>query len=163
MSASNENLVSPPVCLGVGHLPGVHDQIFITCRHMRSLCCAAPSLKRGRLCNLLEQFAVILESKYSWPHLTVSLDTLPIWRARSPPYLHPPGAGWPNYTFGDGIEYLYRSAVSRKRRQKENPVPGGVTFSCCPSSLAYMTLGKTKWKISRYRFVVSYFYGPLPK
>jgi hypothetical protein len=28
---------------------------------------------------------------------------------------------------GGGLEYLHRSPVGRKRRQKGNPVPGGIT------------------------------------
>jgi hypothetical protein len=48
--------------LGVG--PQTHDQIFITAGHMKwSSCCGAPSLTRGRVCNLLVQFAVTLRSK----------------------------------------------------------------------------------------------------
>jgi hypothetical protein len=42
-----------------------HDQIFITAVHLRSSCCGAPYLTRGRVCNLLIQFAVILRSKSS--------------------------------------------------------------------------------------------------
>jgi hypothetical protein len=44
--------VSRPVCLGVG------PEIFITVGHLRSSCCRAPSVARGRVCNLLAQFAV---------------------------------------------------------------------------------------------------------
>jgi hypothetical protein len=39
-----------------------HNPIFITVRHVRSLFCGALSLTTGRVCNLLLQFAVTLES-----------------------------------------------------------------------------------------------------
>jgi hypothetical protein len=32
---------------------------------------------------------------------------------------------------GGGLEYLHRSPTSRKRRQKGNPVPGGITGPPC--------------------------------
>jgi hypothetical protein len=32
---------------------------------------------------------------------------------------------------GGGLEYLHRSPTSHKRRQKGNPVPGGITGSSC--------------------------------
>jgi hypothetical protein len=32
---------------------------------------------------------------------------------------------------GGGLEYLHRSPASRKRRQKGNPVPGGITGPPC--------------------------------
>jgi hypothetical protein len=32
---------------------------------------------------------------------------------------------------GGGIEYFHRSPASRKRRQKGNPVPGGITGPLC--------------------------------
>jgi hypothetical protein len=55
--------VSRPVCLGVGPSFRAHDQIFIIVGHLRSSCWGAPSLTRGRVCNLLVQFAVTLRSK----------------------------------------------------------------------------------------------------
>jgi hypothetical protein len=49
------------------------------------------------------------QSSHSWvevqqnsrPYSTVSSETPPTWRARSP-YLYPPGTGWPSYTPGGG-------------------------------------------------------------
>jgi hypothetical protein len=78
-----------------------HDQIFITVRYLRSSCCTAPSLTRGRVCNLLVQFTVspVQVSQNSWPHFTVSCETPPTWRARSL-CLYPPGTGWPSYALG---------------------------------------------------------------
>jgi hypothetical protein len=43
--------------------------------------------------------------KNSLPHLTVSSETPPIWRARSP-YLYPPGTGWSSYTPEHWVPFL---------------------------------------------------------
>jgi hypothetical protein len=53
--------VSQPVRLGVGPSSEAHDQIFITVGHLRCSGCGAPSLTRGRVCNV--QFAVTLGFK----------------------------------------------------------------------------------------------------
>jgi hypothetical protein len=50
-------------CLGVGPPSGAHDQNLITVGYLRSSCCGAPCLTRGRVCNLLVQFAVTHRSK----------------------------------------------------------------------------------------------------
>jgi hypothetical protein len=68
--------VSHPVCLSVGPSSGGHDQIFITVRHLWSVCCGAPSLLRGRICNLLIQFAVILRPKAHRTHDHILLSHL---------------------------------------------------------------------------------------
>jgi hypothetical protein len=47
--------VSRPFGLGVGLQSEDHDQIIITVGHLRPSCCGAPSLTRGRGCNLLIQ------------------------------------------------------------------------------------------------------------
>jgi hypothetical protein len=43
--------VSRSVCLGIKHLPGAYDQIFITVRRLR-VCCRALSMTRRRVCRL---------------------------------------------------------------------------------------------------------------
>jgi hypothetical protein len=60
--------VSSPVRLGVWPPSGAHDQIFITVGHLRSSYCEAPSLTRGRVCNLLVHFTVTLWSKSRRTH-----------------------------------------------------------------------------------------------
>jgi hypothetical protein len=82
-----------------------HDQFFflleIFFRRLQVCCFVAPSLMRGRVCNLL--FLLVLTcavQRDSRPYFIVQiLETPPTWRARSQ-YLYPPGAGWPRYTPG---------------------------------------------------------------
>jgi hypothetical protein len=66
----------------------------------------APSLTRGRVCNLL--LLLILASAVPWdsrPYFIVPiLETPPTWRANSP-YLYPPGTGWPSYTRGHWVTF----------------------------------------------------------
>jgi hypothetical protein len=68
--------VSRPVCLGVGPTSGARDQICISVEYLRSSCCGAPSLTRGRVCNLLVQFFVSLRSKSHRTHDHISLSHL---------------------------------------------------------------------------------------
>jgi hypothetical protein len=66
------------------------------CRAHSESCClclyGAPSLTRGRVCNL---------------RYTVSSETPQTWSARFP-YLYPPGTGWPSYTPGHWVLRLTR-------------------------------------------------------
>jgi hypothetical protein len=76
----------------------------------------APSRQRGRVCNLLYNcfWAFPEQSLFGRcpaelrPYFTVSSETPPTWRARSP-YLYPPGTGWPSYTPGHWVCTLYVS------------------------------------------------------
>jgi hypothetical protein len=94
----------------------IHDQIFITVGHFWSSCWGTPSLTRGRVCNLLIQFAVTLWSKsrrthdhillsHLRPYVTLSYEAPLTWRARSP-YLYPPGTGWSSYTPRHWVPFL---------------------------------------------------------
>jgi hypothetical protein len=68
--------VSRPMLLGFGLPSGAHDQILITVWHFRSSYCEAPSLTRGRVCNLLVQFAGTLRSKSRTTHDHILLSHL---------------------------------------------------------------------------------------
>jgi hypothetical protein len=110
--------VSRPVCPGVRRPSGTRDQFFflleISFRQLRLCYFVEPSLKRGRVCNLLVQLllglarAVTLGSKPCRTHGHILLSHLrlpPTWRARSP-YLYPPGTGRPSYTLGHWVPFL---------------------------------------------------------
>jgi hypothetical protein len=98
--------VSRPVRLGNRHPSGASDQfsflIEIFFRQLRVCYFAAPSLTRGRGCNLL--LLLVLSSavpRDSIPYFIVPIHETPsTWRARSP-YLYPPGTGWERDTFND--------------------------------------------------------------
>jgi hypothetical protein len=70
--------VSWPVCLGIKHLPGAYNQIFITARHLRVCWCGAFSLTRERVSRLqlllVFASAVILgsESRRTRDHILLS-------------------------------------------------------------------------------------------
>jgi hypothetical protein len=78
--------VSRPLCPGVGHASGTRDQFFflleIFFRQLRFCYFVAPSLTRGRVCNLLVQLllglarAVTLKSKSRRTHGYILLSHL---------------------------------------------------------------------------------------
>jgi hypothetical protein len=57
-----------------GPQSGPHDQIFITVGRLQFSCRGAPSLTRGRVCNLLIQFAVTFQSKSRETHNHILLS-----------------------------------------------------------------------------------------
>jgi hypothetical protein len=64
---------------------------FFTVGHLRASCCRAPSLTRGRVCNLLVQFAVTLRSKSRRTHDDISLSHLRLPQLGGPgPCIHIP-------------------------------------------------------------------------
>jgi hypothetical protein len=97
----------------------------------------APSLTRGRVCNLLyncfwalpEQSLLGEVSQSLQPYFTVSFETPPTWRARFP-YLYPPGTGWPSYTQGIGFPFCRLLRLAGLRWRYSNPPPHGSTYSC---------------------------------
>jgi hypothetical protein len=58
-------MASRPLCLGIGHSLGVHDQILIIIWNLRVSYYGMPSLTRGRVCNLLVQVLLGLVSAVS--------------------------------------------------------------------------------------------------
>jgi hypothetical protein len=54
-------MVSQPVCLGIGHSPGVNNQNFISVRYLQFSPCGAPSLTRGWVLNLLVICTIAIE------------------------------------------------------------------------------------------------------
>jgi hypothetical protein len=102
--------VSRSVRLGVRHPSGTSDQFLflleIFFRQLRVCYFVAPSLTRGRVCNLL--FLLVLASavpRDSRPYFIVPvLQTSPTWRTRSP-YLYPPGTEWPRYIPGHWVPF----------------------------------------------------------
>jgi hypothetical protein len=61
-------------------------------------------------CQISRSWAAV--SQNSWPYFTVSSETPPTWRARFP-YLYPPGTGWPSYTPGHWIPFLWPLSTRR--------------------------------------------------
>jgi hypothetical protein len=77
---------------------------IISCRNvavwnLRSCIYWAPSLTRGRVCNLQCNHSIVRVARNPKPYFTVSSETPPAWRVRFP-YLYPAGTGWPSYTPG---------------------------------------------------------------
>jgi hypothetical protein len=122
---------SRTVCLGVGP-----HQIFSAVKHLRSSCWEVPSLTRGRVCNLFEQFVATLWSKSRRTHgnillshlllyvslllyVTVSLEPPPIWRAI------PQEQGGPVIPPYTGFPFCRLLRLKGLRWRHSNPPPHG--------------------------------------
>jgi hypothetical protein len=90
---------------------------IISCRNvavwnLRSCIYGAPSLTRGRVCNLQCNHSMVRVAQNPKPYFTVSSETPPTWKARFL-YLYPPGTGWPSYTPGHWVPF--RSSFTTRR------------------------------------------------
>jgi hypothetical protein len=72
--------------------------------NLRSCIFWAPSLTRGRVCNLQCNHSIVRVVQNPKPYFTVSSETPPTRRARFS-YLYPPGIGWPSYTPGHWVPF----------------------------------------------------------
>jgi hypothetical protein len=111
--------VTRPVRLGIRCPSGTRDQFYflleIFVRQLRVCNFVAPSLTRGRACNLLhnyfwalpEQLLLGRSPRRTHDHILLSHLRLPqpAGPGRSP-YLYPTGTGWPSYTPGHWVPFL---------------------------------------------------------
>jgi hypothetical protein len=89
------------VCFGIQHPCGTCDR-NVAVWNLWSCIYGAPSLTRGRVCNLQCNHSMVRVAQNPKPYFTVSSETPPTWRARFL-YLYPPGAGWPSYSPGNWV------------------------------------------------------------
>jgi hypothetical protein len=101
--------VSRPVYLGVEHSFVAHAQIFIAVARLRLSCCGQSPWWEDR--SVIDSSSLV----------TVSLEALPTWRARSS-NLYPPGRVWTNYTpwhrvtnMNGHVPYVYTIAAGPHR------------------------------------------------
>jgi hypothetical protein len=124
--------VSRPVRFGVRHPSGKRDQFFflleIFFRQLRICYFVAPTLTRGRVCNIM--LLLVLASvvpRDSGPYFIVPvLESLPTWSVRSP-FLYPPGTGWPSYTPRHWVPFYRLLRLARLRWRYSNPPPHGAS------------------------------------
>jgi hypothetical protein len=102
-------LITFPVYLCVKPPSGAQNQIIVIVRDLWVHWYGMPSLTTGLTCHLQLQPFSDMTIFY---HLT--FDTPPTWKA-SPPYLYPPGMGWPNYTLKQKVPF---SLLPTTRRDK---------------------------------------------
>jgi hypothetical protein len=120
--------VSQSVRLGVRHPSGTSNQFVFLLEiffiQLRVCYFVAPSLTRGRVCNLLyncfwtlPEHSLLSRSPTELTTIfTVSYETPPTWGARSP-YLYPPGTRWPRYTPWHLVPFL--SPLTTRRAKVE--------------------------------------------
>jgi hypothetical protein len=86
---------------------------------------------RGRVCRLQLLLAlassVILgsESRGTHGHILLSQIRDSTWRAR-PPYLYPPGTGWPSYTARHWVPFSSPPTTRRATVEVFEPLPHGL-------------------------------------
>jgi hypothetical protein len=91
---------------------GTCDQMLLPVGMLLSCFCGAPSLTRGRVCNLQCNHTMVRVAQNPKPYFTVSSETPPSWRARLP-YLYTPGTGWPSYAPGHWVPF--KSSLTTRR------------------------------------------------
>jgi hypothetical protein len=114
----------------VSRVSGTRDQFLILLeiffRRLRVCYFVAPSLTRGRVCNLL--LLLVLANAVppdSRPYFTIPIfETPPTWRVRSP-YLYPPGTKWPSYTPGHWVPFRLLLRLTGLRWRYSIPPPHG--------------------------------------
>jgi hypothetical protein len=127
--------VNRPVCFGVGHPSGTRDQFFflleIFFRQLHVCYFVAPSLTRRPACNLLyncfcsfPEQSLLCRSPAELPYFTVSFETPPAWRARSPIYI-PQEQGDPAIPQGTGLPFFASYDSQGLRWRYSNPAPHG--------------------------------------
>jgi hypothetical protein len=129
--------VSRPGCLGVGHPSGTRDQFLflfeIFFRHLQVCYFVAPSLTRGRVCNLLVQLllgfarAVTLGSKSlrSEGHILLSHLRLPQPGGPGPRIYIPQQQGGPDIPPGTGFPFRRLLRLAGLRWRYSTPPPHG--------------------------------------
>jgi hypothetical protein len=130
--------------LVVGLPSGAHDQIFVFCLTIAVFFYVRHLLWREDgpviYCTIASGPC---QSSHSWvqvpqnsrPYFTVSFETPPTWRARSP-YLYPPGTGWPRYTPGHCVSFCRLLRLAGQWWRYSNPPPHGEEWDL--STISYI-------------------------
>jgi hypothetical protein len=81
--------VSQSVCLGIEHPCGACDQILLPVGNVRFCIYWAPSLTRGRVCNLQSKHSIVRVTQNPQPYFTVSSETPPNLYGQVPIFTYP--------------------------------------------------------------------------